>query len=75
VEHIACIEAMRNAYIILVQKLGGKRALGRPMHRWEDNISMDVREVGWEVMDWIHLAQERGQWWALQNTVMNLQFS
>jgi hypothetical protein len=49
-----------------------KRPLGRPRRRWEDNNRMGVREIGWEVVDWIHLAQEREQWRALVNTVMKL---
>jgi hypothetical protein len=50
----------------------GKRPLGRPRHRWEDNIKMDLQEVGLRVMDWIDLAQDRNRWRALVNTVMNL---
>jgi hypothetical protein len=45
---------------------------GRPRHRWEDNIKMDLREVGWRGMDWIFLVQDRDNWWALVNVVMNL---
>jgi hypothetical protein len=52
---------MRNAYKILVRRPEGKRSLGRHRHRWEDNIRMDLREIGWEGMDWIHLAQDRDQ--------------
>jgi hypothetical protein len=62
----------RNAYRILVGKPGGKRPLGRPRRRWENNIRMDLREIGWGGMDWIDLAQDRDQWRALVNTVMNL---
>jgi hypothetical protein len=62
----------RNAYRILVGKPEGKRPLGRPRLRWEDNIRMDLREIGWGGMDWIDLAQDRDQWRALVNTVMNL---
>jgi hypothetical protein len=65
--------AKRNACRVLVGKSGGKRPLGRPRHRWEDNIKVDLREIGWGGMDWIHLAQDRDQWRALVNTVMNLQ--
>jgi hypothetical protein len=50
----------------------GKRPLGRPIHRWKNNIKMDLREVGWGGLDWIDLAQDRDQWRALVNTVMNL---
>jgi hypothetical protein len=62
----------RNAYRVLVGKREGKRPLGRPRRRWEDNIKMDIREIGWGGMDWIDLAQDMDQWWALVNTVMNL---
>jgi hypothetical protein len=40
-------------------------------HRWEDNIRMDLREIGWEYLDWIHLAQDRDQWWTLVNAIIN----
>jgi hypothetical protein len=43
-----------------------------PTYRWEDNIRMNLEEIGWEDVDWIQLAQDRDQWWALVNTVMNL---
>ena len=49
----------------------GKRLLGRPSHRWEDNIKMDLREVGCGGMDWIELAQDKDWWRALVNAVMN----
>jgi hypothetical protein len=61
-----------NAYRILVGKPEGKRSLGRPRRRWVDNIKMDPREMGWAGMDWIDLAQDRDQWRALVNSVMNL---
>jgi hypothetical protein len=63
----------RNACRILVGKPEGKTPLGRPRHRWEDNIKMDLGEIGWGGMDWIDLAQDRDQWRALVKTVMNLQ--
>jgi hypothetical protein len=63
---------MRNAYNILVGKPERKRSVGRPRCRGEDNIRMGLREIGWEDVDWIHLAQHRNQWRALLNTVMNL---
>jgi len=56
----------------LVWKLEGKRSHGRPKHRWENNIRMDLREIGWKGVDWIYLAQDRDQWRAVMNTVMNL---
>jgi hypothetical protein len=62
----------RNAYRILGGKPEGKRPLGRPRRRWVDNIKMDVREVVWDGMEWIELAQVRDQWRVLVNTVMNL---
>jgi hypothetical protein len=55
-----------------VGKPEGKRPLGRPRRRWLDNIKMYLREIEWDAMDWIDLAQDRDQWRALVNTVMNL---
>jgi hypothetical protein len=52
--------AMRNAYSILVGKPETKRPLGRPRRRWEDSIRMDLRKVWWQVVDWVHLAQDGG---------------
>jgi hypothetical protein len=63
---------MKNAYNISVGKPEGKRPLGRTRRRW-DHVGMDLREIGWEGVDWMHLAQDRGQWRALVNTVMSLQ--
>jgi hypothetical protein len=60
------------SYRILVGTPEGKRPLGRPRRRWVDNIKMDHREIGWDGMDWIDLDQNRDQWRALVNTVMNL---
>jgi hypothetical protein len=62
----------RNANRILVEKPEGKTSLGRPRRRWEDNINMDLREIGWGDVVWIDLAEDRDQWRALVNTVMNL---
>jgi hypothetical protein len=62
----------RNAYRILVGKPVGKRPLGRPRRRWVNNIKMDLRQMGWDVIDWIDLTQDSDQWWALVNTVINL---
>jgi len=73
--HIARMEEMRNAYNILVGKSEGKRRLGRPRRRWEDNIRIVLMELGWEGVDWIHLAQDTDHWRALLNTVINLRFS
>jgi hypothetical protein len=62
----------RNAYRILVGKPEGKRPLGRPRCRWVDNIKMDIGETGWGGMDLFDLVQDRDQWRALVNMVMNL---
>jgi hypothetical protein len=58
-----------------VGKAEGKRPLGRPRHRWVDNTKMDLTEIGLDGMNWIDLAQDRNQWRALVNTVMNLRVS
>jgi hypothetical protein len=55
-----------------VGKTEGKGPLGRPRHRWLDNIKMDLREIGWGSMDWIDLAEDRDQWRAVVNMVLNL---
>jgi hypothetical protein len=62
----------RGAYRVLVGKPEGRKPLGRPRRRWEDNIKMDLREVGCGGADWIDLAQDRDRWRALVYTVMNL---
>jgi hypothetical protein len=62
----------RGAYRVLVGKPEGRRPLGRPRRRWVDNIKMDLREVGCKGMDWVNLAEDRGRWRAVVNTVMNL---
>jgi hypothetical protein len=56
---------------LLVGKQEGKTPLGRPRRRWVDNIKMDLREIGWVGMDWIDMVQNRDQWTAIVNTVMN----
>jgi len=66
--HVAHMGEGRGVYRVLVENSGGKRPLGRPRHRWEDNIKLDLREVG----VWIELAQDKDRWRALVNVVMNL---
>ena len=61
----------RGVYRALVGKYERKRPLWRPRRRWEDNIKMDIQEVGCGGMDWILLAQDRDMWWTLVNAVMN----
>jgi hypothetical protein len=70
--HVARMGEGRGVYRVLVGRSEGKRPLGRPRHRWEDNIKMDLREIGIDGANWIQLAQDRVQWWACVNTVMSL---
>jgi hypothetical protein len=70
--HVAQMCEKRNAYRILVAKPEGRRPVRRPRCRWVDNIKMDLREIGWDGMDWIDQAQNRDQWKVLGNTVRNL---
>jgi hypothetical protein len=69
---VARMEEKRNAYRIFLGKPEGKRPLGRPTRRWVDNVKMDLREIGWNGIDWIDLAQDKDRWRALVNTLMNL---
>ena len=68
---LAGMEKRRGVYRILVRKPEGKRPLGRPRRKWEDNIKMDLQEVGCGGMDWIELAQDRDRWRGIVNAVMN----
>jgi len=70
--HVARMGERRGVYRVLVGKSEGKRQLGRPRRRWEDNINLDLQEVGCGVMDWIELAQDRDRWRTLMDAVMNL---
>jgi hypothetical protein len=70
--HVALMGERSGAYRVLVGKPEGRRPLGRPRRRWEDNIKTDLREVGCGCMDWIGLAQDRDRWRALVSAVMNL---
>jgi hypothetical protein len=69
--HVARMGTKRNAYRTLVGKPEGKRPLRRPRRKWVNNIKMDLREIGWDGMDWIDLLQDMDQWRALVNTVIN----
>jgi hypothetical protein len=69
---VARMGEVRGAYTILVGRPEGRRPLGRPRCRWEDNIRTDLREIGFGDVDWIHWAQDRDRWRALVNMVMNL---
>jgi hypothetical protein len=62
----------RNVYRLLVRKPEGKRLLGRPRRRWINNVKINLSEIGFSVVDWIGLAQDRYRWRALVNAVMNL---
>jgi hypothetical protein len=70
--HVARRGEKRNSYRILVGNPEEKRPLGRLRRRWVDNIKMDLREIGWDGMDWIDLAEDRDKWRALVNAVINL---
>jgi hypothetical protein len=70
--HMACMVEGRGVYRVLVGRPKGKRPLGRPRHRWEDNIKLDLREMGIDGVNWIQLAQDRVQWQAFVNMVMSL---
>ncbi|KAJ4432232.1 hypothetical protein ANN_20848 [Periplaneta americana] len=72
--HVARMGESRNAYRVVVGRPEGKRPLGRPRRRWEDNIKMDLREVGYDDRDWINLAQDRDQWRAYVREAINLRF-
>jgi hypothetical protein len=62
----------RKLYKVLVGKPEGRRPLGRPTHRWEDGVRMDLREIGLGGVDWIRLAQDRNSWRSVVSAVMNL---
>jgi hypothetical protein len=68
------MEEGRGVYRVLVGRPEGKRPLARPRRSWEDNVKMELREIGIDGANWIQLAQDRVQWRACVNTIMNLQF-
>jgi hypothetical protein len=71
-DHVARLGEKRNADRLLVGKPEGKRSLGRPRHRWVDNIRMDLGEVGWGDVDLIGLSKDGYRWRAVVNSVLNL---
>jgi hypothetical protein len=73
--HVALFEEKRNAYSLLVENPEGKRQLGRLRRMWEDNIKMDLEEIGWGGMECINLPQDRDKMRALVNTLMNFRLS
>jgi hypothetical protein len=70
--HVAYMEVMRNAYKILVGKPEGKIQFLRYKRRWQCNIRMDLREIGWKVVNWMRLSRDWDQWQTVMNTVMKL---
>jgi len=70
--HVARVGEGRGVYRVLVGKPEGRRPLGRPRRRWEDNISIDLRKVGCGCVDWMELAQDRDRWRAIVSAAMNL---
>jgi len=70
--HVAPMGEGRGVYRVLVGRREGKRPLGITRHMWEDNIKMDLREIGIDETNWIRLAQHRVRWWDFMHTVMNL---
>jgi hypothetical protein len=71
--HVGRMGEGRGVYRLLVGRPEGKRPMGRPRHRWEDNIKVDLREIGIDGANWIHLAQDGLQWRAFVSTEVNLQ--
>jgi hypothetical protein len=71
----ACVtcSGKRNAYRVLLGKSEGKRPLVEPRHKWKNNIRVCVKEIDWDGVDWINVAQDRGKWWHVVNMVVNLQ--
>jgi hypothetical protein len=70
--HVARMEEARRVCRVLVGKPEGKILLERPRRGWEDGFKTDLRQIGWGVVEWIHLVLDRDRWWAVVNAVMNL---
>jgi transcription termination factor 2 len=70
--HVARMEEGRGVYRVFIGRPEGERPLGRPRRRWEDNIKLDLREMGVDGANWIQLAQDRVQWWAFVSRIINL---
>jgi hypothetical protein len=70
--HVECMREERKVYKLLMGKFKGKNPLKRPRHRWENRIKMDLRDINWEDVEWIHLDQDRDKWQALVSTMKNL---
>jgi hypothetical protein len=70
--HVSCLGEGRKVYRVLVGKPEGESPLERPRRRWEYGIQMDLEEIGWVIVEWIHLAEDRDRWRDLVNAVMNL---
>jgi hypothetical protein len=73
-KYLCVLEEMRNANRVLVGKPEWKRPRGKTRPRWEDNIRMDLTEVGWEGANWMNLVQDRDNWWTFVSEVMNPRF-
>ena len=73
--HVTRMEECRRAFKILTGKLTGNRSLRRPIHGWEDNIRMDLEEIGINAGNWVDSAQDKNYWRALVNAVLNLRLS
>jgi hypothetical protein len=69
-EHVACM-GERNEYMILLENLKWERHIGRPRHGWKHDIKMDLKEIGYQAVDYVYQVYIRGQWWACVNLVTN----
>jgi hypothetical protein len=72
VGHVVCKGKKRVAYMVMMEKPKGKRSLGRPRHRWEDNFKMNFKEIVWEAVNWIDVVQIIHKWQAMVDMAMNI---